>query len=143
MHEVSRIINGLTNTKSIGLNEISVNISKYCGDAIVPCITSIINISIASGIFPDELKKARVLPIFKSFDSDIAGNDIPNCILPLLSKIFERHIPDQMHEYFKSTDVIYKYQSGFRKYHSGSTALKRLIYSWLKYIDVLIQGGKC
>jgi len=57
MHEVSRIINGLTNTKSIGLNEISVNISKYCGDAIVPCITSIINISIASGIFPDELKR--------------------------------------------------------------------------------------
>ena len=40
-----------------------------------------------------------------------------------------------MQEYFKSTDVRYKYQSGFRKYHSRSTALTRLIDSCLKYID--------
>ena len=57
MHEVSRIINGLNNKKSTGLDKISVKISKYCGDAIVPSITSIINNSIASGIFPDELKR--------------------------------------------------------------------------------------
>ena len=40
-----------------------------------------------------------------------------------------------MQEYFKLTDIIYKYQSGFRKYHSCSTALTRLIDSWLKDID--------
>ena len=71
MHEVSRIINVLNNKKSTGLDEISVKILKYCGDAIVPSITWIITNSIASGIFPDELKKARVLRIFKSGDSNI------------------------------------------------------------------------
>jgi len=50
MYDVSRIINGLNNKKSTGLDEISVNISKYCGDAIGPCITSIITNSIVSGI---------------------------------------------------------------------------------------------
>jgi len=57
MHEVSRIINGLNNKKSTGLYENSVNILKYCGDAIASSITSIINNSIASEIFSDELKK--------------------------------------------------------------------------------------
>ena len=42
MHVVSRISNGLNNKSSTGLDEISVNILKYCGDAIVPSITSII-----------------------------------------------------------------------------------------------------
>ena len=74
MHEVSRIINGLNNKKSTGLYENSVNILNYCGDAIASSITSIINNSIASEIFPDELKKARVLPVFKSGDSDIPEN---------------------------------------------------------------------
>ena len=43
MHEISRIIYGLNNKKSTGLDEISVEILKYCGDAIVPSITLIIN----------------------------------------------------------------------------------------------------
>ena len=69
----------------------------------VPSITSIINNSIASGIFPDELKKARVLPIFKSGDSEIPENHGPIYILPILSKIFERHFADQMQECFMLT----------------------------------------
>ena len=140
MHEVSRIINGLNNKQSTGLDEISVNILKYCGDAIVSSITSIINNSIGSGIFPDELKKARVRPIFKSGDSEVTANYRPISILPIISKILERHITGQMQEYFKSADVIYKYQSGFRKYHSCSTALTRLIDRWLKDID---NGNIC
>ena len=98
MHVVSRISNGLNNKSSTGLDEISVNILKYCGDAIVPSITSIINNSIASGIFPDELKKARVLPTFKSGDIDIPENYRPISMLPILSKMLERHIADQMQE---------------------------------------------
>ena len=80
------------------IDEISVKILKYCGDAIVSSITSIINNSIASGIFPDELKKARVLPIFKSGNSEVTANYRPISILPILSKIIERHIADQMQE---------------------------------------------
>jgi len=135
MYEVSRIINGLNDKKSTGLNEISVKILKYCGDVIVPGINSIIDNSIASEIFPDELKKAQVLPIFKSGDCDIPENYRPISILPILSKIFERPIADQFQEYVKLTDKIYKYQSGFRKYHSSSTALTRLIDNWHKDID--------
>ena len=98
MHEASRIIYGLNNTKSTGLYENSVEILKNCGDAIVPSITSIINNSIASGIFPDELKKARVLPTFKLGDIDIPENYRPISILPILSKMLERHIADQMQD---------------------------------------------
>lgn len=55
--------------------------------------------------------------------------------MPIISKIFERHIANQLHVYLKSTDVIYNYQSGFRQHHSCSTALTRLIDCWLRDID--------
>ena len=66
MHEVSRIIYGLNNIKSTGLDEISVQILQYCGDVIVLSINSIIDNSIASEIFPDEfyLSSNQVIAIF-------------------------------------------------------------------------------
>ena len=134
-HEVKLIINKLNINKSTGIDGISPKIIKYCGDTVISSITSIINNSIASGTFPDKLKQAKVIPLFKSGTREDPANYRPISILPTLSKIFERHIANHMHEYFKKTDIIHKYQSGFRKDHSCVTALTRLIDSWMKDID--------
>ena len=108
---------------------------KYCGDIITPCIASIINNSISSGLFPDKLKEARVLPIFKSGVKEEPENYRPISILPTISKIYERHIATQLHSYFEKTDIIHKRQSGFRKHHSCNTALTRLTDAWIKDVD--------
>ena len=55
--------------------------------------------------------------------------------MPTISKIFERHIAEQIHRYFKDTNIIHKTQSGFRKDHSCHTALIRMIDSWITDID--------
>ena len=133
--EVKKIIDKLDIRKSTGLDGIGPTILKHCGDTITTCIASIINNSICSGIFPDTLKTASVMPIFKSGMKDLADNYRPISILPTISKIYERHIASQLQDYFSTTKIIHKTQSGFRKQHSCQTSLTRLIDTWIKDID--------
>ena len=133
--EVKCIIDRLDITKSTGLDGIGPNILKYCGDYITESIAHIINSSISQGIFPDALKEAYVIPIFKGGTREDPSNYRPISILPTISKIFERHIAQQLHTFFKDTDIIHVTQSGFRKQHSCHTALTRLIDAFLREID--------
>jgi hypothetical protein len=133
--EISKIIEKLDINKSAGLDYLGPYIIKLCKDYISVPIASIINSSIVQGIFPDQLKLANVIPIHKGGSKEDANNYRPISILPTLSKIFERHIANQLYLFFQQTNIIYEYQSGFRKQHSCQTALVKIIDSWLKEID--------
>ena len=52
-------------------------------------ITSIVNLSITSGTVPDDMKVARVKPLYKKNSSLEAGNYRPVSILSVVSKILE------------------------------------------------------
>ena len=132
---VRKIIDKFDVNKATGLDRIGPSILKYCGDAITPSIAAIINNSISTGVFPEKLKNARVIPIFKGGYKEDTENYRPISILPTISKIFERHIADQIHTYFHQTNIIHETQSGFRKHHSTHTALTRLIDAWINDID--------
>lgn len=108
---------------------------KLCGDSITPAISYIINQSIKTGVFPDKLKESYVIPISKAGDKQDPHNYRPISILSSISKIFERHIASQLHQFFDKTNIIHNTQSGFRRKHSCTTALVRLIDSWLEDID--------
>ena len=70
---------------------------------------------ITTGIFPDALKVANIIPIFKKSDSSLLVNYRPISLLPTISKIFERIIHDQMYEYFNNFNLLAEQQYGFRK----------------------------
>ena len=106
-----------------------------CKDHIVLAITALINNCIGQGIFSDKLKIASVIPLHKGGDINDPHNYRPISILPTLSKVFEKHIADQIHSYFLKTDVIHTSQSGFRRKHSCQTALLKLINNWMNDID--------
>jgi len=77
-----------------------------CKDHIVLAITAQINNCIGQDIFPDKLKFAAIIPLHEGGDINDPHNHRPISILPTLSKVFEKHIADQMHSYFLKTDVI-------------------------------------
>jgi hypothetical protein len=133
--DVRKIIDSLKISKAAGIDNIGAKILKYCGDTIVCPITSIINNCINAGIFPDQLKDAYVLPIHKGADKSDLNNYRPISILPTISKIFERHITNQLKSYLDKHELLHSYQSGFRQNHSCQTSLIRLVDSWLQYID--------
>ena len=67
MDEVRTIISTITNSAS-GNDELPASILKQCTDSYLEPLTHLINLSISLGIVPDELKVARVIPIFKGED---------------------------------------------------------------------------
>ena len=125
------MIETLDNNKAIWLDGISPKILKLCKDFISKPISVIINSCISTGIFPVNLKKASAKPLFKGGDKSDPNNFRQISVLPTISKIFERHIANQLKKIFlKTTDVLFAYQSGFRENHSCQTSLIRLIDSW-------------
>jgi hypothetical protein len=55
-------------------------------------LSTLINITVDTGVFPDRLKKAQVTPLFKKNDPLVISNYRPVSILPIFSKLFEKVI---------------------------------------------------
>ena len=67
-----------------------------------------------TGIFPDKLKIAKVVPIFKKGDDTLPNNYIPISLLPVISKVIEQIICNQLSSYFENNKLFYDSQYGFR-----------------------------
>ena len=77
-------------------------------------LTYISNLPIKQRIFPDSLKIAKVIPIFKQGSRSLCDNHRPISVLPALSKVFEKCIYNQLISYFLSENIITPTQYGFR-----------------------------
>ena len=71
-----------------------------------------------SGIFPNELKIAKVIPLHKGGNIDTMSNYRPISILPIFSKIFEKLLYTRLSDFFDKNNVLYNRQFGFRRQHS-------------------------
>ena len=80
------------------------------------------NQSLCTGIFPDKVKIAKVIPLYKIDDNKLFGNYRPISLLTSISKTFERVAFNQLYDYFSSNGLHYESQYGFRKLHSTELA---------------------
>ena len=83
----------------------------------------------------NKLKLAKVIPIHKKDNVTDFANYRPISILPALSKIFERVIYNQTHDYFQSNNLYFNSQYGFRKQHSTELALLEVIDRITQQLD--------
>ena len=86
-------------------------------------LTFIINQSITNGIFPNAWKRARVSPIFKEGRRTDPNNYRPISVLPVVSKLIERVVFNQLYEYLNNNNLLTESQSGFRPMFSTETDL--------------------
>ena len=115
--EVKKTIMSLKNSSS-GWDAISSKVVKVTYDSFIVPLTHIMHMSLVSGIFPTELKVARVIPIFKSGDASDFTNYRPVSVLPLFSKILERLMYTRLISFINKHKLLYKFQFGFRLEHS-------------------------
>ena len=76
--EVTDIINNLKYSTSTSHEELPVKIIKCCNNELIPILTYLNNSSISEGVFPDLLKIAKIVPIFKSDDRQTFKIIAPN-----------------------------------------------------------------
>jgi hypothetical protein len=104
--EVETLIDNLQPKTSSGHDNISSKLLKTIKTELVKSLTLIINQSINTGIFPSKLKLAKVIPIYKKDDKALLNNYRPISLLPAISKIFEKVMHNQLHNYFKLNSLF-------------------------------------
>ena len=88
--EISRVIDNLNPKKSSGYDDLPVKFVQLCKKIISNPLKLIFNQAIATGEYPDKLKNAKVLPIYKKGATNILSNYRPISVLSVLNKIFEK-----------------------------------------------------
>ena len=76
------------------------------------------------------VKCARVTPLFRQGERDYLNNYRPILVISVVAKEFERTVYDQLYACLEERNIIYKYQSGFRAFHSTVTALLESSDTW-------------
>ena len=134
-NDVSKIISKMKKKSSSGHDGISSKLLHQICPAIVSPLTTIINQSLYNGIFPDSLKLAKVLPLFKKGNEKLFNNYRPISLLPTISKVFEKVVFKQLYNYCESNGLIYKSQYGFREKHSTELACAEYVDKMLNELD--------
>ena len=115
-------VKDLSSKTSCGYDNTSTQLLKLIIPSISQSISLIVNQSLNTGIFPDNLKIAKVIPLFKKGDTHTFDNYRPISLLPAISKIFEKIACKQLYKYFTDHKLLYENQYGFRKDHSTELA---------------------
>ena len=78
---------------------------------------------------------SQVTPLFKQGERDDLNNYRPISVIPVIAKVLERIVYNQLYAYLTKHNVICKCQSGFRSIHSTVTALLGATDTWAYNID--------
>ena len=113
-HEVMALINLLNLNKANGHDDIDPYFLKIASPIIAFPLSLFFNHSISLGIFPNKLKLAKVIPVYKKGSADQLNNYRQKSFLPFLSKMFERLLNKRMLSFFNCNNVLVPTQCGFR-----------------------------
>jgi hypothetical protein len=125
--EISDIIINLKNSSSSGVDNIPIKLIKLCKSEFSSVLAHINNHSLQEGVFPDQLKIAKVVPIYKSGCKKSVSNYRPISVLSAFSKITEKIVYNRLERYLIENSILHKNQYGFRSKLSTSMALLELL----------------
>ena len=118
---VRKHLKGLKRKKSDGIDQIPACLLKDCTNELAPPITCLINTILKTSKIPNG-KVGKVTPIYKSGEKSIFDNYHPVTVLPIISKILEKCVYQQLIEHIESNNLLSKHQFGFRKRRSTKSA---------------------
>ena len=112
--EFEKAFKTLKRNKAIGYDGLSGNIIMDVYDSIKVILFKIFKASLEEAVFPEKLKIAKVIPVFKKGDKENIENYRPISILPVFSKVLERIMYNRLYEYFMNNNLLHENQFGFQ-----------------------------
>ena len=133
--EIIDIVSTFKNDKSSGYDDVNIKLLKKVIHIVCYPLSEIFNLSLSTGIVPDKLKIAKVIPVFKSGTKESLTNYRPISLLPVFSKILERAVYNRLLHFLTKCNIITGCQYGFRPGHSTSHAIIHLINNIIKVFE--------
>ena len=133
--EVSKLISSLNVRKGNRINDMPTSVLKLSNNVISPFLCVVFNDCMTQGCYPDLLKIAHVVPIFKKGIKVDCSNYRPISLLSNFNRIFEKILYSRTYKYFEKFKLLNFHQYGFRKKHSTNMAIYDILETKLSNRD--------
>ena len=133
--ELHDLLQNIDITKSSAIDHIS---SKVMKDALITLIDQfkfVLNLSFATGSFPNSWKRAQITPLPKEGDLTCCNNYRPISLLPLPGKIAEKIVHSRLTDYLENNNILNKKQGGFRKNNSTINSVSEFSHEIFEAIN--------
>lgn len=123
LSELRDIVFHMNGSATCGGDGISIQMIRISFDTIGMIFLHLVNSSISLSETPSAWKHSLVIPIHKSGELSMPSNYRPISIVPVIAKIVERAVHQQVYCYLSQNHLLSPTQHGFRPRHSTETAL--------------------
>ena len=124
------------NPKKAGVeNDLPTKILIKSSDIVAPHLAAIYNNCKNANMYPVNLKLADVTPIHQKNETTLMKNYRPVSLIPIVSKLFERDMYNQIISY------IDKFLFGYRKGYNTEQCLTVMLEVWKKSLDGKSKAG--
>ena len=113
----------MNSSKSVGSYRIPTNILKLSSPVLSKPLVKLINFSFSEGTFPELLKFANVIPVFKKGDNLDYNNYRPISLISNIDKLIEKVVHKRLYSFLEKNSLLFKQQYGFRNKMSTNHAL--------------------
>lgn len=125
--EVTSVVKKMENKNSSGYDDMPSKIIKDNIDILAEPLSYLFNACINQGIFPDQLKISKIIPVHKKLSKSDVNNYRPIALPPILSKIFEKLIKVQLMTHLNTNKLLNGRQFGYQKGVGTSDAIDTMI----------------
>ena len=130
---MKKLLNEIDTKKAVRIDTIPPKFIKMASDFLAPILTTAINSTIESSVFPENAKVATVVPLDKGKPDKTDISNFRPVSLNAFSKFYERVIKDQlvlsMENYFSPM------VSAYRKNYSMQHVVTRLVEEWREHLN--------
>lgn len=135
LNKLRTTIEKLKKNKASGDEIICAKLIKKLYNVIGYPLLHIVNSSLESGILPKDLKCSVVVPVPKVDNPKKLEELRPVNLIPIIDKVLELLVHEQLTEYFEKNNIFCQGQFGFRNKHSCESACQFVFSKWKKDID--------
>ena len=111
--DILLIIKNLNPNKAHEWDNVSIRMIQLCGKSIAKPLKYLFESSLTAGIFPEDWKKANIIPVHKKESKNCLKNYRSKSLLPIFSKVFEKLIFNALFHFFVQNHLFTDCQSGF------------------------------
>ena len=133
--EIFNMILALDPSKSSPSFACTIKFFKMAATEISPVLSSLFNLCIKEGTFPECLKLAEIIPVFKAGSKSDVHNYRPISLLSPISKLFEKCLHKRISSFLKSNNSLYAFQFGFRDNSSTENAVAQIYDKLLEELN--------